>query len=219
MRDLRRVSAAIFDLDGTILDSSGIWDGLAERFLQSRGLTPQPGLSQLLGSMTLAEGSRFLRDNYPLTEDPEQIQARLLGIIADFYRNECQLKPGAARLIEAVKGCGISAVIATAGDRDLSAAALKRLGLLDYFSGILTCGEYGGKNQPGIFLAAAALAGASPDCAAVFEDSLSAVVTAKSTGFLTAAVKDISEPRQTLLQRTADYYRADLSGYIEFFGR
>ncbi len=219
MRDLGRVSAAIFDLDGTILDSSRIWDGLAEGFLQSRGLTPQPGLSQLLGSMTLAEGSCFLRDNYHLTEAPEQIQARLLGIIEGFYRNECQLKPGAARLIEAVRDRGIPAVIATAGDRDLSAAALKRLGLLDHFSGILTCGEYGGKNQPGIFLAAAELAGTLPDCAAVFEDSLSAAVTAKTAGFLVAAVEDISEPRQTLLQRTADYYRTDLSGYIEFFGR
>lgn len=217
MRDLSSISTAIFDLDGTILDSSPIWDGLAERFLCSRDIKPQPGLSRLLSSMTLAEGSSFLRENYPLTEAPEQIQAQLIRIISDYYRNECPMKPGASQLLEAIYSRGIAAVIATAGDKALSEAALRRLGLLGYFTGILTCDEYGSKSQPGIFLAAAELAGAAPERTAVFEDSLSAAVTAKNAGVLVAAVRDSSEPQQTLLQSTADYYRTDLSGYIEFF--
>ena len=68
-------------------------------------------------------------------------------------------------------------------------------------------------------LAAAGLLGAVPEETAVFEDSFHAVMSAKSAGFVTAAVKDCSEPRQEQLRAAADYYKEDLSGYIGSFGR
>lgn len=219
MSGMNVIGAAIFDLDGTVLDSSGVWDGLAERFLRGRGISPEQGLSDLLGSMTMQEGCRYLKAAYSLPDSPEQIQQSLLAIIEGFYRNECRLKPGAAQLLAELRGLGIPFAAATAGDKALSAAALERLGILDMFAGILTCDEYGGKDRPEIFLAAAGLLGAVPEETAVFEDSFHAVMSAKSAGFVTAAVKDCSEPRQEQLRAAADYYKEDLSGYIGSFGR
>lgn len=217
MRELNSIKAAVFDLDGTILDSSGIWDGLGERFLVSRSITPEPGLSERLNLMTLPESCEYLRTEYHLPESPQHIRSELCGIIADFYRNECGLKPGAAELLTELSRRGVTLSIATAGDRELSRAALERLGLLELFSGIASCNEYGGKNHPEIFLKAAALAGGTPDNTAVFEDSLHAVITAKKAGFLTAAVMDMSEPQQAALRNTADYYCENLSCYLELF--
>lgn len=213
MRALSDISAAIFDIDGTLLDSSGIWEHLGERFLLSRGITPQPGLSGILAPMTMEESCRFLRENYCLPDSPEAIRTALLSMIAYFYRQECRLRPGAAQLVQALHDRGVRLVLATAGDRALSEAALDRCGILQRFSGIVTCAEYGGKSSPEIFLAAAEIAGFPPEECAVFEDSLAAVKTAKAAGFLTAAVADISEPRQDLLEQTADYYRAAPGDY------
>lgn len=217
MRELNSIKSAVFDLDGTILDSSMIWDGLGERFLSGRNITPETGLSERLNLMTLPESCKYLRTEYHLPESPQQIRSELCGIIADFYRNECGLKPGAAELLTELSRRGVTLSIATAGDRELSRAALERLGLLELFSGIASCNEYGGKNHPEIFLKAASLAGGTPDNTAVFEDSLHAVITAKKAGFLTAAVMDMSEPQQVALRNTADYYCENLSCYLELF--
>ncbi len=217
MTALSDISAAIFDIDGTLLDSSPIWENLGERFLVGRGITPQPGLSDILAPMTIQESCRFLRENYPLNDSDDEINAALLELISGFYRCECALKPGAEELTALLARQGIKTVLATAGDKRLSAAALERLGIYDRFSGIVTCREFGGKSRPDIFLAAARAAEAEPKRCAVFEDSLTAVITAKSAGFLTAAVCDSSEPQQEKLRTAADLYRENLSGYCSAF--
>lgn len=217
MRDIRSIKAAVFDIDGTILDSSPVWENLGERFLARRGISPKPGLSGLLSLMSLREGCEFLREEYLLPESAADIRSEIREIIADFYRNECPMKPGAERLLRELCWRGTAVSVATAGDKTLSRAALERLGVLELFRGILTCDEYGGKDRPEIFLRAAELSGDIPENTAVFEDSLHAVRTAKSAGFLTAAVADISEPRQQELRQTADYYQENLGGYLELF--
>lgn len=213
MRTLSDISAAIFDIDGTILDSSGIWADLGERYLQGIGITPRPRLSEILAPMTLQESCRYLREVYKIPASGFTIQSGLLGIISRFYREECSLKPGAAELLEILQSRGVTMTLATAGNRELSRAALGRLGVLRYFSGIVTCDEYGSKSRPDIFLAAADITGGSPADCAVFEDSLQAVRTANSAGFLTAAVQDISEPQQDELRSSADFYAESLSDY------
>lgn len=213
MSTLHDISAAIFDIDGTILDSSGIWADLGERYLRALGITPRPGLSEILAPMTMQESCQYLRESCGIPESVSEIRSGLLGIISRFYREECQLKPGAAKLLDILHRRGITLVLATAGNQELSRAALGRLGVLRYFSRIVTCDEYGSKSRPDIFLAAAGIAGNPPERCAVFEDSLQAVRTASAAGFLTAAVRDISEPRQDELRSCADFYAESLSYY------
>lgn len=217
MRALRDIKAAIFDLDGTLLDSSPVWDGLGARYLVRRGVTPKPELSETLHLMSLNEGCEFLREEYSLPDAAAAIRAEICGIIADFYRSECPLKHGAEQLLHELHRRNIHLVIATAGDETLSRSALSRLGVLDLFRGIVTSAEFGSKDRPEIFLKAAEIAGFAPDQTAVFEDSLHAVVTANAAGFLTAAVADEAEPRQIQLRRTADYYRQNPGDYLKLF--
>ena len=217
MRDLKSIKAAIFDLDGTLLDSSEVWEGLGERFLIRYGIASKPGLSEELDKPSLSEGCRFLKKEYSLPMSPEEIETEVCGIISDFYRFECKLKPGAENLLRELHSRSIPLVIATAGDKTLSRAALERLGILGLFRNILTCSEFGEKSRPDIFLHAAGLAGYAPEHTAVFEDSLTAVRTASKAGFITAAIADISEPMQQELRFTADYYRNDPGDYLELF--
>jgi beta-phosphoglucomutase-like phosphatase (HAD superfamily) len=86
MRTLNDIAAAIFDIDGTLLDSSGIWEHLGEDFLLRRGIAPQSGLAGILAPMTMEESCRFLRENYHLQESTGDIRTALLSIISEFYR-------------------------------------------------------------------------------------------------------------------------------------
>ena len=47
------IKGAIFDIDGVLLDSMGIWDDLGARYLQSIGKIPEEGLNKILFSMQL----------------------------------------------------------------------------------------------------------------------------------------------------------------------
>lgn len=211
MKSLSDISAAIFDIDGTLLDSSPVWENLGERFLRSRSVTPPDHISDILAPMTFDEGCAYLKEAGGLRESVSEIRSEVVALIADFYRSECRLKDGAAELVEKLGGRGVRLVLATAGDRELASAALEREGILRCFSGMFTCREYGPKTEPQIFLAAAESVNTSPEDCAVFEDSLDAVVTAKKAGFVTVGVKDISESQKRLLKSTADYYFDDLS--------
>lgn len=218
MRNIQDIRAAVFDLDGTLFDSTAAWEGLGERYLMGRGITPQPGLDEQLRCMSLPEGSEYLKAQYSLAESPEEILKAILTGIEYFYINECPLKPGAMELLERLKQRGTGLAVATAGDERLARTALERLGVLGYFAGVLTCAEWGRKDKPDIFVKAAASAGGVPEDTAVFEDSFYAVLTAKHAGFLTAAVYDPGEPQQVRLKATADYYRKSLTEYSVLFG-
>lgn len=210
-RSLKDISAAIFDIDGTLLDSSGVWAHLGSRFLRSRGQTPPPETDSILAPMTLAESARWLHENALPDEDEAGIRNGVSELIGRFYREECQLREGAAELVRRLSDRGVRLTLATAGERTLAVTALERCGIMRYFAGIFTCDEYGGKGSPEIFLAACG----SPETCAVFEDSLAAVRTAKSAGYLTAAVRDVSEPDQDELRRTADFYHSSLLNYLD----
>lgn len=205
---------AIFDIDGTLLDTSPMWAGLGERFLRSRGITPRGGLSDRLLRLSLEEGAELLRREYLQNETAADILNSLKCITDDFYRYEAATKRGARELLRALLERGISMSLATAGDKKLSLAALERLGLF-CFKGLASCGEYGGKHSPAVFLAAARMAGGTAPETMVFEDSLHAAETAKRAGFTVAAVRDIGEPRQEELRAVADHYAEDLTEYAE----
>lgn len=93
MRDIRSIKAAVFDLDGTLLDSTAAWEGLGERYLAGRGITPEPGLDEKLRCMTLPDGSAYLKSAYSLPEPPDEILRDILRGIEEFYLAECPLNP------------------------------------------------------------------------------------------------------------------------------
>ena len=51
------IRGAIFDLDGVLLDSMGIWNDLGARYLRSLLVEPEPELNQILFSMSMEQGA------------------------------------------------------------------------------------------------------------------------------------------------------------------
>lgn len=146
------IAGAIFDVDGTLLESMSVWDTIGEDYLRSIGYVPREKLNETFLTMTLRQAARYYQDKYGVTQSVDEIIDGVNSLLERFYREQAPLKPGAAEFVRALASHGVRLCIATATERPLVAAALSQHGLLDCFDGILTCGAVGsGKDQPFIY--------------------------------------------------------------------
>ena len=98
------MTGAIFDVDGTLLDSMPIWEDVSVRYLKSLGVEAESNLPQKLERMSVEEGAAYIKENYGLRETEEEIAAVTLKIVEDFYYNEAPLKPGVQRISGQAEG-------------------------------------------------------------------------------------------------------------------
>ena len=209
------IKFAIFDLDGTLLDSSKMWETLGERYLVLLGKTPEAGLTEKLEAMTLVTSAQYLRERYDISYSAEEIVRHLNRMIESYYTEDVRLKDGVHRLLAALRAHCVHMSVATASDERLAINVLTRLGVGDFFAGAVSCSNYGSKTSPDVFLAAADLIYAIPEETIVFENSLYAVQTAHKAGFMTAAVADVSESDQEALKQAADFYAESMGEFAD----
>lgn len=197
---------AIFDMDGTLLDSTGMWDLVGERVLARWGLklTPQDRAETV--SMTIEGTARYYVECYHLSETAEQAADCIREEARRAYTGEAVLKPGAVAVLDALRAKGVRLCVASGTDKPLVDAALGHLGVLDRFEFTLSCSTPRGKEDPEVYLRALQAFG-NPDPAQVmvFEDSPTALATAKKLGLYTVAVWDTyTADAWPALRQTAD---------------
>ena len=211
-----RIRGAIFDVDGTLLDSMFIWDTIGEAYLRSIGYQPKENLNETFKNMSLHQAARYYQTEYGVTQSIDEIMDGVNAMLERYYRFEVPLKPGVAELLERLRQNGVKLCIATATDRHLVEAALDRCGVLSCFGEIFTCNEVGhGKDEPDIFEAALRFLGTRREETLVFDDALYAVRTAKEAGFPVAAVYDSHERSQAEVRARSDLYLEDLTQLVE----
>lgn len=202
------IKAAIFDVDGTLLDSMGVWADIASRYLRSIHVTPGENLDQILAPMSMEEGAAYVKEHYHLRKSIPEIIQGVMDAVKCFYQDEVQMKPGALEFLGELHKRGIPMAAATASEREHIEAAFDRLGARKYFRRLFTCREVGaGKRSPLIYQAAGEFLGEKPSDIYVFEDVLHAVMTAKNAGFRTVGVYDrYNEGEQEEIKKQADFY-------------
>lgn len=212
------IRGAIFDLDGTLLDSMAIWDTIGETYLRSLGKEPKEDLKETFKTFTMEQSAQYYREHYGVTLSVKEIIRDTDRIVENFYLDTVLLKPGAADFLEELNRYGIKMCIATVTNEHLVTAALQRLGVRDYFTRIFTCASVGhSKEEPHIYRAAARHLQTEKAETMVFEDTLHALKTAKTDGFWTTAVYDVHEEQQTELKEMADCYIAEYPHAEEFW--
>lgn len=206
-----RIRAAIFDVDGTLLDTMPMWHDVSSLYLRRRGIEPPPSLVDKIFTMTLREGCEYIKSLYNFTETVDELTDAILSVMRGFYRCDAPLKSGAYGLLHALHERCVPFALATAGERETHESALSRLCVLELFQYRFYCSELStSKREPAIYLRAADALGYDPHSVAVFEDALYAVRTAKSAGFYTVGVADAS---QTADERDAMIREADVFVY------
>ncbi|MDD2496788.1 MAG: HAD family phosphatase [Desulfitobacteriaceae bacterium] len=199
---------AIFDLDGTLLDSMKIWDNIGDEFLKSYGITPPRDLAEILKTMSLKQSAEYFKKAFSLPPSEDEIIDIINKMAEEKYRAGVLLKPYAFEYLQKLKSQNVRMCIVTATDYTIAAEALRRLGAADYFEFIITCALAGcGKDDPKIYLLAADRFGCNPDEAVVFEDAFHCIKTAKNAGFYVVGVEDISARHDKReIQKISDCY-------------
>ena len=213
------IQGAILDADGTLLDSMGMWDTVGERYLASLGIPARPGLREILFPMSLTQCAAYLKQTYGLPQSCQAIADGINESIFTFYRDEVQAKAGAKAFLEALHRQGVAVTLATATDREVILAGLRRTSLLPLLDKVFTCGDLGvDKRTPTIFHTARAAMGTALADTWVFEDAVHAAQTAYQAGYRVAGVADPYSD-QKALQATCHLYLSDLTDFSGFYER
>lgn len=203
-----KYKGAIFDLDGTLIDSMPVWRNLGRDYLLSQGVCPPENIREILKPMSLLQAAAYFQSEFKIMLTTEEIIEGFNALAERQYRECVPLKPHVLELLRVLDEAGVKLCVATANSRSLAEAALCRLGVLRYFDFILTCSEAGsGKDDPAVFLQALEKLGTSMEETILFEDALHAVTTAKKAGFNVSGVFDASAACDVeAIRETADFY-------------
>lgn len=189
------IEGAIFDMDGTLIDSLGVWDriwsGFGETYLGDPSFRPDPVTAKAVRTTELHKGMALVYEKYKIGESGAALLSHLRRICEAYYADEVQLKAGVREFLADCRRRGVKMCIASASPLWLIEPTMKRFDIGQYFSRIVTCDEVGrGKDQPDVFIAAHEYLGTPKESTWIFEDSIVAIETAVSAGYNTVGVYD-----------------------------
>lgn len=180
----------IFDMDGTLTDSMGIWDEVPFALLEQYGRTPKPDLRQVLLPLGMAESARYLIREYQLPLDEANYDAAVMEAVGRLYRT-VELKPGVRKTLERLKAEGAHLCVCSNTWQPMCERVLGGLGVLDYFDFVLSAQDGFTKKEPAIFLEAMRrVGGHTPAECVVCEDAVHAARTAHRAGFPVIGIAD-----------------------------
>ena len=213
------LQGVIFDLDGTLLDSTGMWRQVDGRLMAHYGKEVPPDLSETVQRMSIEEFSQFFVEEFDLPVTPEQIAQQVADMVAEEYREKLQLKPHVPEILDWLDQQDIPYGVATATYGELAEAALRRLHVWKRLHFLLTEQDAGTpKTQPKIFQLAAQKLHLGRRQIAVVEDSLHALEGAKNGGFFTIGIADPENaPVWKEICATATVHIHDILDMKQFF--
>ena len=179
------------DLDGTLIDSNGVWLEVDEKFVAKRGLTLTPEYSYTVGHSIAPVAARFTAEYYHLDEKPEDIMAEWLDMARNAYAHTIPLKPGALELVKRAKAQSQKLSLLSSGVPELSMLAIRRLGLDAYIKDYFFAHDVGlEKRDPKVYQLAAERFGVPPTECVLLEDAPDNCAAASSVGFTVIGVYD-----------------------------
>jgi HAD superfamily hydrolase (TIGR01509 family) len=200
MKNDKKCSAVIFDLDGLILDTESIariaWKQAAADF----GFVLDDDLYQKLIGLVTPDIGEVLRDAFGATFCAEEAIQRAYGHFDEYIeKNGIEIKPGFFEVIELLDKAGIPRAIATSSSKAFAGKKFAASGLVGKFS-VVVCGDevQNGKPAPDIFLAAAKKLGVTPQRCLVFEDSDNGIKAAHRAGMTIILIPDLKQPSKEI---------------------
>jgi len=209
-----KIKGAIFDMDGTLVDSLSfwgyLWSEIGKKYFDNEDFLPDPEIDRMARTMIYDDAMIYFKNYYSIPcSDNDFVDFAKSGI-ADFYKNEAKLKLGARELLDNLKARKIKLCLASATERDSLVPALEACGIKEYFDIILSCSDFGvGKDKPDIYLEAEKALGIDKKELCVIEDSCVALETAKSAGFHTVGVFDKYNFGHDRLRAASEIYLDD----------
>lgn len=204
-------NAAIFDLDGTILDSMDVWEHIDIQFLKKRNLPVPENYVTEICARSFEEAAQYTIDLFGLQETVEGIIEEWNNMAVEEYSNHVGLLPYALDYLLCLKEHGIKLAVATGLPEKLYMPCLKNNSILELFDALCSTDEVQrGKEYSDVFELAARKLGVAPEHCIVFDDVLPAIKSAKAARMLAGGIYDkYSADQRTEIERIADIYLLD----------
>lgn len=208
---------AIFDLDGTLLDSMRVWVEVDNEFLSRRGIEPTQDYVDAIAPMGFRRAAEYTIERFNFKETPEEIMEEWYSLAESEYSEEVRLKPNVKAYLKFLKQKNIPMAVATASEERLFIPSLKNNGIYEYFESFTTVNEVKrGKGFPDIYIKAAEKLGLEPSECVVFEDILAGVKGARTGGFKVVGIYDnVSKHEHDEMKMLADICIHDFGELLE----
>ncbi len=188
------IDAVVFDLDGVLLDSEQLWDGVREQLAHERGGRWHERAQADMMGMSSPEWSRYMHDVIGLAEPPEEINAEVVRRLQARYRERLPLIDGARDAVERL-AAGWPLGVASSSNRELIELVLERAGLAELFRATVSSEEVDrGKPAPDVYIEAARRLDVAPQRCAAIEDSRNGIRSARAAGMRVIAIPNAHYP-------------------------
>ena len=178
------IKYAIWDLDGTLLDSLDMWLTLARRYLTALGVGEIPDdLEETVDAMSLEESAAYLKEQFGLSQSREEIMNQFMALVRHLYREALPFFPQSVRQVRELYKEGCRMCILTTTEKECAVEALKRGGIDRCYEQIYTCSDLEmNKRGPEIYRETCKRMGFEPEKTMIYEDADYALKGAAESG-------------------------------------
>lgn len=181
----------IFDMDGTLIDSNGIWRDVDIAFLEKRGMPYTKEYYEGVAHTIFPLAAVFTKEYCQLEESCEEIMAEWMELASDMYATDVAVKPGVVDYLEQCRARGERMMVLTSSVPEHCRTALTHLDLMKYFERVIFAQELGlEKKNPECFKKVSAIMDVKPEDCTVYDDSVAACRGAKAAGMQVVGVYD-----------------------------
>lgn len=181
----------IFDMDGTLIDSNGIWKDVDTAFLAKRGLSYTKEYYEGVAHTIFPLAAKFTKEFCRLPESEEAIMAEWMDMAGDLYGTSVPVKPGVRAYLYKLRAAGERLIVVTSAVPVHCRTALTHLGLMPYFERIIFAHDLQlEKKDPQLWCLTAELMGVAPADCTLYDDSVEACRGAKAAGMHAVGVYD-----------------------------
>jgi len=207
-----KINAVLFDLDGTLIDSMGVWAEVDKEYLGKRGLpVPDDLFQDMKYGDSFIEVAKYFKRKFNLPDSIEEIMQEWTDMVEVHYENNISLKLGARELLDFLKAHKIKIGLGTSNSKYLAQTVLKSNNILKYFDVIVAgCQKIKGKPFPDIYLKVATALNVNPSNCIVIEDVYVGMKAAKNAGMTVFSIEDEHTKNEwKKIKRVTDYYCKD----------
>lgn len=181
----------IFDMDGTLIDSNGIWKDVDTAFLAKRGLSYTKEFYEGVAHTIFPLAAKFTKEFCRLPESEEAIMAEWMDMAGDLYGTSVPVKPGVRAYLDKLRAAGERLIVVTSAVPVHCRTALTHLGLMPYFERIIFAHDLQlEKKAPQLWRLTAEMMGVAPEDCTLYDDSVEACRGAKAAGMHAVGVYD-----------------------------
>lgn len=202
------MKGAIFDMDGTLVDSMHYWSKAFINKMDEENVPYPDDIMNIITPMGVKMCCDYMHNELGHPKTPDVIYKEIENAMIGEYATNIPTKPFAVEYLKKLKSQGVKMCVLSASTQKMIEASAKRWGYFDLMEFVLSCEEIGiSKSNPEIFRIVAEKMGLSIEDVTIFDDNEIAVKSAAKSGAKVVAVYDkAAEEYKNEIMTVADKY-------------